>query len=380
MNVLYKPEPSDYWYYTRYCILTDPQTAIHWLIHLFGPGSLVFIALWFPLGPNPLADICITLIFSVLWITWRLSDARKTVLAAFERTPNERGDTTITIDSDGLWLHSDLQKTWIAWRGLIGIDQNDRHIYLFHERLQPWIVAKRDFAGETEAQKFYQTALEYWQARETQPMDFFPFDEEEAQGDGKRIEVVFKYTFEDYRRFALAYRGIERRKDAIAYYFGGIIEASIGTPFLWGAYHTAKSNDWNAIADLVVGLFFVWYGANTIWRASPWAFELGLAKKARDDRAAIGPRQETLTETSVTGWTPHRATRSGWPLIRHVEDNGESIILYVGTGLEAVPRAAFGSPEKAEAFLSMARDCAARANGDDPDGPGKSAWPPAPKV
>lgn len=162
MELTYSLEPEDYWQFNLYLIRRIPAWRTQFLIQMaIGPLLLFFIAygksgFWESLGVGLVAGG-----LTSAWIYWRTKRRSLNLAAA---RPGAVGERTLTISPEGVQNKTTLSDGVMGWKGIAGLQDTPRYIYLFLDAQIAFIVPKRIFASPQEQARFVADAVTYWEA------------------------------------------------------------------------------------------------------------------------------------------------------------------------------------------------------------------------
>jgi hypothetical protein len=75
-----------------------------------------------------------------------------------------RGNRIVAIDETGIHESMDIANEFVQWQGINRIEQDMKYIFLFVDVLRGYVIPKRSFASVTDAEAFYNQAMEYYKA------------------------------------------------------------------------------------------------------------------------------------------------------------------------------------------------------------------------
>jgi hypothetical protein len=138
-----------------------------WLrLRLFGPATVLRQMLQTFLNPGALIFILVPLaFFLLLWLVvlpLRLKSHWKNSNVC-------RFSQTIRLQEEGAVRLSEPGDSLYRWPYVIAVDQTKSHIYIQVTKEAALIIPRRVFADEATAQRFFETAREYWQKNQSSP-------------------------------------------------------------------------------------------------------------------------------------------------------------------------------------------------------------------
>jgi hypothetical protein len=72
------------------------------------------------------------------------------------------GECKIQLTENGLLAESPVARSEIQWKAIEAIKQNKRLILIYVTKRMAYLVPKRSFAHETDANKFFTSLSEHW--------------------------------------------------------------------------------------------------------------------------------------------------------------------------------------------------------------------------
>lgn len=379
MQVAYKLEPGDCWYFYRDRFLHDPATMARWLLWFLVPIFAISYALWLCLSSDLMLAGVITIVFAVFWIVKMARMIRRLYVAAATNGIGMQ-QTVLGIDSTGLRFRGATIDTWMSWKGISEVNQNDRHIYLFYAGKSAWIVPKRNFSDTQGAVAFYDAALGYWnQSRSSEPQIPVHWDEEAGALDEPLDQISYEFTSQHYVEFALRFRRKDNRGKRLYAQVYGYILILMGLICLWGSYHAAVARESYSSVLLLLGLGMAALGAYYLWIWTWLSVRRTALKVIAHNPQAVGQRTIILRSRSLESRSPLSFRRTGWSRIAKIEDTGEYILIYEPCGAVIIPVSAFKSAGAALNFYHAARTYHMQATSSVLAGETKEGvWPPAP--
>jgi hypothetical protein len=172
MEITYDLTPEDLTALTWHHSTTSSTMKRYFWVGLLLPPLMCLLVILM-LEDLELSALAIPLVFAMAWILSYSYQRRRRVNRYIQRLVREGrnrgtlGPHKMVLEERGLFDSTDVSESRTSWIGIERVEENERYIFLYKSALTAYVVPKRAFNDQRQAQQFFSVAKAFQQRAES---------------------------------------------------------------------------------------------------------------------------------------------------------------------------------------------------------------------